>query len=70
MGVHPNFVTCVGVLNACAIGIAFEEGRCTHDQIIQSGWDLDIFVGNDLFDMYVKCGSMEDAWKMFNKMPS
>jgi hypothetical protein len=30
-GFTPNFVTCVGVLNACAIGIAFEEGRCAHD---------------------------------------
>jgi hypothetical protein len=24
-GVHPNFVTYVGVLNACAIGVAFEK---------------------------------------------
>jgi pentatricopeptide repeat protein len=27
-------------------------------------------VGNSLVDMYAKCGSIEDAWRVFNKMPS
>ncbi len=26
-------------------------------------------VGSNLVDMYAKCGSMEEAWKVFNKMP-
>ncbi len=39
-------------------------------QIIKNGWDLDVFVGSSLVDMYAKCGSMEDAWRVFNKMPS
>ncbi len=69
-GVHPDGVTYVGVLNACASIMALEEGRCAHEQIIQSGYELDPFVGNSLVDMYVKCGSMEDAWSVFNKMPS
>ncbi|CAK9213803.1 unnamed protein product [Sphagnum troendelagicum] len=69
-GVHPDGVTYVGVLNACASIMALEEGRCAHEQIIQSGYELDAFVGNSLVDMYVKCGSMEDAWSVFNKMPS
>ncbi len=69
-GVHPDAVTYVGVLNACVSIMALEEGRCAHEQIIQSGYELDAFVGNSLVDMYVKCGSMEDAWSVFNKMPS
>jgi pentatricopeptide repeat protein len=28
------------------------------------------FVGNSLVDMYAKCGSMEDSWRVFNKMSS
>jgi pentatricopeptide repeat protein len=40
--------------------VALEEGRCAHEQIIQSS----------LVDMYAQCGSMEDAWSVFNKMPS
>ncbi len=58
---QPDFVTFVGVVNACAIIVVLEEGRCAHEQIIQSGWGSDIFVGNSLVDMYAKCGSMEDA---------
>jgi pentatricopeptide repeat protein len=59
-----------GVLNACASMVALEEGRCAHEQIIQSGLESDVFVGSSLVDMYAKCGSMEDAWSVFNKMPS
>jgi pentatricopeptide repeat protein len=69
-GVQPNSVTFVGVLNACASVLALEDGRCAHKQIIESGWDSDIFVGSSLVDMYAKCGSMEDAWNVFKNMPS
>jgi pentatricopeptide repeat protein len=38
--------------------------------MIQNGLEFDVFVGSSLVDMYVKCGSIQDAWTMFNKMPS
>jgi pentatricopeptide repeat protein len=69
-GVQPDTVTYVGVLNACASIMALEEGRCAHEQIIQSGCESDVFVGSSLVDMYAKCGSMEDACRVFNSMPS
>ncbi|CAK9193539.1 unnamed protein product [Sphagnum troendelagicum] len=69
-GVQPDFMTLVGVLNACASVVALEEGRRAHDWVIKSGWDSNVFVGNSLIDMYAKCGSLEDALKVFNKMPS
>ncbi len=69
-GVQPDSVTFVGVLKACASVVAIEEGRCAHEQIIQSGLELDVFVGNSLVHMYAKCGNMEDAWSVFNKLPS
>ncbi len=40
-GMQPTPVTLVGVLNACASVLAIEEGRSAHEQIIESGWDLD-----------------------------
>jgi len=67
--VRPNSVTFVGVLKACASMVVIEEGRCVHQQIIQSGLETDVFVANSLVDIYAKCGSMEDAWGVFNKMP-
>ncbi len=68
--VRSDSVTFMGVLNACASIAALEEGRCVHEQIIESGWDSDVFVGSSLVDMYAKCGSLEDAWRVFTKMPS
>ncbi|CAK9234622.1 unnamed protein product [Sphagnum troendelagicum] len=69
-GVQPNSVTFVGVLNACASVVVLEEGRCVHQQIIQSGRESEVSVGSSLVDMHAKCGSMEDAWNVFNKLPS
>jgi len=69
-GVQPDSVTFVGVLKACASVVGIEEGRCVHQQIIQSGLESDVVVGSSSVDMYAKCGSMEDAWSVFNKMPS
>ncbi|CAK9272935.1 unnamed protein product [Sphagnum jensenii] len=69
-GVHPDAITFVGVLNACASIMALEEGRRAHEQIIRSRCESDFFVRNSLVDMYAKCGSMEDACRVFNTMPS
>ncbi len=60
----------VGVLSSCASIVACEKGRCIHEQSIESGWDSDVFWGSSLVDMHANCGSMEDAWRVFNKMPS
>ncbi len=68
--VLPNSVTFVGVLNACASMVAYEEGRSVHEQIIQSGCEFDVFVGSSFVDMYTKCGSLEDAQRVFNIMLS
>ncbi|KAH8968189.1 hypothetical protein BDL97_03G116400 [Sphagnum fallax] len=62
-GVEPNPAYLVGVSI-----MALEEGRCVHQQIIQSGYKSDVFVGNCLIDMYAKCGSIEDAGRVFNRM--
>jgi pentatricopeptide repeat protein len=69
-GVKPDSVMFVAVVNACASLVALEEGRCAHKQIIQSGWDSNVFVGSSLVDMYAKCGSMEDAQRVFNNVQS
>ncbi len=67
-GVQPDSVTFVGMLNACATLGALEEGRHIHEQIVQNGCEFDIFVGSSLFDMYAKCGVIEDAHRVFKRM--
>jgi len=65
-GVEADPVTFVGVLNVCTSVGALEEGKHVHEQIIQCGFESDIFVGRSLIDMYVKCGAVEDAQRVFN----
>ncbi len=67
-GLQQNPVTFVRVLNASASVGALEEGRHAHKQLIQSGCKSDVFVDHSLIDKYAKCGSMEDASRVFNKM--
>jgi pentatricopeptide repeat protein len=69
-GVRPDSFTFVALLNACASIVAIEEGRCAHKQIIETGQDSNVFVGNCLVDMYAKCGRMDDAWRALRKMAS
>ncbi len=69
-GMTPDKFTFVQVIKACACLGALQDGRLVHHQLIQSGCECDVFVCNSLLDMYVKCGSIEDAWRVFNKMPS
>jgi hypothetical protein len=40
---HPDPVTYVGLLNACASLVALEQGRCAHEQIIQSNCESAVF---------------------------
>jgi pentatricopeptide repeat protein len=69
-GMSPNRFTFLSVLNACASLRAIEKGRCVHEEIIQSGDESDAIVGSSLIDMYAKCESMEDAHRVFNRMPT
>jgi pentatricopeptide repeat protein len=68
-GVRSNCVTFTSVLPACANLAALEHGKKVHEDIIRSGVQFDTFVSNALVDMYAKCGSLGDAYKVFIKMP-
>eukprot|EP01018_Ginkgo_biloba_P008587 Gb_26466 [translate_table: standard] len=68
IGVKPNPVTFASVLPACASVTAFNHGREVHEDIIRSGFQSNTFVANALLDMYAKCGSIEDAHQVFDKM--
>jgi hypothetical protein len=53
-GIQPVPRTFLAVLSACVSVVAIEEGRCVHEQIVQNGYELDVFVGSNLIDMYAK----------------
>ncbi len=69
-GMAPDKFTFVQVITAYASLQRLEGGRLAHEQLIRSGCKSDVFVGTSLVDMYAKCGSIEDAGGVFNKMQS
>lgn len=67
-GVQPCKATFLSILKACVSGVAVERGRAIHDQIIRSGLEGDSVIGNTLVDMYGKCGSLEEACRVFDHL--
>ncbi|CAL5402622.1 unnamed protein product [Camellia sinensis] len=67
-GLRPNEVTVVAVLAACADLGALDLGRRIHDYSNQSGFGRNTHVCNTLIDMYIKCGCLEAARRVFDDM--
>eukprot|EP01018_Ginkgo_biloba_P039032 Gb_40503 [translate_table: standard] len=67
-GLKCDTVTLMSVLPACAHLPSLEQGKEVHNYILRHGFESDIFMGNALIDMYAKCGSIENAHLIFDKM--
>ncbi|XP_057848029.2 pentatricopeptide repeat-containing protein At3g26782, mitochondrial [Cryptomeria japonica] len=63
-----NSATFASILPACAKLGVLEQGMSIHQKVIESGLSSDIVVANTLIDMYAKCGSIQKALRLFNKM--
>eukprot|EP01018_Ginkgo_biloba_P037445 Gb_29869 [translate_table: standard] len=66
-GIQPDNFTFSFVLKACADLSALPQGKNIHSHIIKTGFQPDVFVETGLIDMYVKCGSIENARQAFDK---
>lgn len=67
-GVRANEVTVVAVLTACADLGDLDLGRRIHEFSKQSGFSRNVRICNTLIEMYVKCGCLEDARRVFDAM--
>ncbi|PWA64633.1 tetratricopeptide repeat (TPR)-like superfamily protein [Artemisia annua] len=65
-GVKPNDQTIVCVLLACAKAGALETGVRVHDYVVSNGFGLKKGITAALVDMYAKCGSIENASRVFD----
>lgn len=61
--------TYVSLLQACVQKKALAEGKLVHSHITENGFMADTLLHNTLLNMYVKCGSLTDACKVFEQMP-
>ncbi|KAF2311620.1 hypothetical protein GH714_025297 [Hevea brasiliensis] len=62
-------VTLINALTASGRMGFLDLGKELHGLIIVNRFVLDVFLGSSLIDMYAKCGKMEDARKVFDKIP-
>lgn len=65
----PNRYTFPSVIRACSADNAVEEGRQVHAHVFKFGFGADGFSQNNLIHMYVNFQSLEEARKVFDKMP-
>ncbi|XP_057975485.1 pentatricopeptide repeat-containing protein At4g08210 isoform X2 [Malania oleifera] len=64
----PNGFIHSAVLKACGMVGNLELGRLLHERITRAKLEHDTVLMNTLLDMYVKCGSLRDAQKIFDEM--
>ena len=66
VGFPADQSTLTSVLRACTSLSLLELGRQAHVHVLK--FDQDLILNNALLDMYCKCGSLEDAKFIFNRM--
>lgn len=66
--VKPNEVTFISVLGACANLAALAEGKVVHATVVDGKFESNLRVCNALINMYAKCGSLEEALGLFDRM--
>lgn len=68
-GLRPDQVTMLSVISACAHLGALDQAKWVHLYVDKNGLGGALSVNNALIDMYAKCGSLERARGVFEKMP-
>ncbi|XP_050228386.1 pentatricopeptide repeat-containing protein At4g16835, mitochondrial [Mercurialis annua] len=68
-GIRPNPSTLSSILLGCSELSALLLGRQVHQLVCKSPLACDTTAGTSLVSMYCKCGSLEDAWKLFLEIP-
>jgi pentatricopeptide repeat protein len=68
-GMHLDSFTVVKVLTACARVTDLATGEAVWKAAEQEGLSGSVFVATAAMDLYIKCGEMEKAREVFDKMP-
>ncbi|KAG9440424.1 hypothetical protein H6P81_020589 [Aristolochia fimbriata] len=70
VGVKPNQFTFASLLKACGAAPGNIEGRQVHAFCIKCSFDLDVYVGSSLLDMYARHDDISEAHFVFDGLVS
>ncbi|KAL8240703.1 hypothetical protein R6Q59_014058 [Mikania micrantha] len=68
LGFRPDDGAIISILAACAQSGLLWLGKRVHQSIQRNRYECSTLVENALIDMYAKCGSLNKALNIFNKM--
>ncbi|PKI47054.1 hypothetical protein CRG98_032593 [Punica granatum] len=68
VGISPDKIAMVAVVNACAKFGALNKARQVHDYITENNLSINVILGTAMIDMYAKCGSIVAAREIFDHM--
>ncbi|KAK1318574.1 Pentatricopeptide repeat-containing protein [Acorus calamus] len=68
-GIVYDNISLVGALSACANLPAIKQGKEIHCACVRKLRNTHLFVANSILDMYIKCGRIDLARRVFDRMP-
>ena len=69
-GLYLDAVTFSCGLKACSGMGSSRDGYDMHVEIVKKGFEMDLFIGSTLVDMYAKCGCFMEAQGVFVRLQS
>lgn len=67
-GLDYDTITFVGVISACANMSTIKQGKEIHGLLVRKLLHSHLFVANSLLDLYTKCGRMDLARQIFDRI--
>lgn len=66
--IQPDGVAMVKILTACSELGVLQQALCLHSYVLRGGFTNNTFVGASLVESYSKCGSLDNAIKVFEEI--
>ena len=67
-GVTVDSYMCVEVLRQCSKEKDLVATKKVHECIMKSGIEQNIYVANNLLSVYIRCGRLQDARRLFDEL--
>lgn len=68
--VLPDKYTFTFILKACASLFSVKQGQQIHGHVVKKGLGCDLYICNTLLNTYAKCGRLETARFLLDRMPN